>query len=216
MSIDTYARVWKYAADRRGTRKLLLLALADFADPLGICWPNYDTLAAMLTEDKHYVGRLIGQAKDDGDLFLNPGLGRGNLTIYGIAVGLACQERQRLAVIVRHTVVRKNVRYLEIDGQRIAYTPGSEEQLFTEKGHYSPPFWMGKMSPMWKTPRQSQHPVSPRAAQLAGRQRNPSIFDGYGSTRGLSPQQSLPIAIPRRSSLITRTGEPRDSTKAPL
>jgi hypothetical protein len=146
MSIDIYARVWKHAANRRGTRKLLLLALARFADTLGICWPNHDTLAAMISEDRDYVRKLIGQAKDDGDLFIRPGEGRGNPTIYGIAVGLAANERQRLAVIVQHTVVRKNVRYLEIDGQRIAYTPGGEEQLFTEKGVLQSPFLDGENS----------------------------------------------------------------------
>jgi hypothetical protein len=163
MSIDIYARVWKYAADRRGTRKLLLLALAEFADTLGICWPSHDTLATMLTEDRDYVRKLIGQAKDDGDMFVRPGQGRGNPTIYGIAVGLACQERQRLAMIVQHTVVRKNVRYLEIDGQRIAYTPGSEEQLFTGKGVLQSPFLDGENAPDVENSATASPPAVPKS-----------------------------------------------------
>jgi hypothetical protein len=196
MTIEAYARVWKHAADRRGTRKLLLLALAEFADALGICWPSHDTLASMISEDRHYVGRLIGQAKDDGDMFIRPGEGRGNPTIYGIAVGLDRQDRQRLAVIVQHTLVRKNVRYLEIEGQRIAYTIGSEEQLFTEKGVLQSPFYDVENLPDGE--KSAPHRPDKRAAQLAGQQQNPSIFAGYGSRRGYIPLVILSIATPRR------------------
>src|SRR5438270_296391 len=94
MTTEVYIRVWENTPDRRGTRKLLLLALARFArDSLGICWPSHETIAAMINEDRDYVRKLLAQAKDDGDIVLRSGLGRGNPTIYGVAVGLNSLSR---------------------------------------------------------------------------------------------------------------------------
>ena len=63
MTTEVYIRVWNNTPYCRGTRKLLLLALARFAhDPLGICWPSHGTLAAMIGEKADYTRKLLGDA----------------------------------------------------------------------------------------------------------------------------------------------------------
>src|SRR4051812_8230810 len=139
MSIEAYKRVWEHTPDRRGTRKLVLLALAEHADSLGVCWPSTQTIATLIGETKDWTDTLVKQAEEDGDLFRNPGRGQGNTTVYGLAVGLDETQRHRLAIIVAHTIIKKNVRYVQLDGQLVAYIPGSEEQLIV-KGVLQTPF----------------------------------------------------------------------------
>jgi hypothetical protein len=80
MTREAYQRVWQHARDRRGTRKLLLLALAEYADPIGVCWPSIPTIAQLVSEDDDYTGKLLKQAEEDGDILRHAGRGRGNTT----------------------------------------------------------------------------------------------------------------------------------------
>ena len=102
-------------------------------------------------------------------MFIRPGQGRGNPTIYGIAVGLDQRQRQRLATIVAHTLVRKNMRYLEIEGEHIAYTLGSEERLFTEKGVLQSPFSGGENAKDGENAEQDAPPAAPPRSRPARR-----------------------------------------------
>ena len=133
MTRESYQRVWEHALDRRGTRKLLLLALAEFADPLGVCWPSIPTIATLISEDDDYTGKLISQAERDGDIIRQAGRGRGNTTLYGLTVGLSQDQRMRLARIVASTVLKHGQRHLRIAGQLTLYPPGSEDALGTDK-----------------------------------------------------------------------------------
>lgn len=142
MTTDLYNRVW--SSPRRGTRKLLLLALARFAygDDYGVCWPSIATLAQMIGENEDWTEVLTKQAEADGDVFRKPGRGRGNTTIYGIAIDLPIPDRQRLAVLVAATTIRKKQRLLTIDGKTLPYTPDAVAELFDQlaKGVLQPPF----------------------------------------------------------------------------
>lgn len=127
MGHDTYNRVWD--SDARHPRRILLLALARYADARGVSWPKVDTLAAMtrlyegdeIGADR-YIRRLIAEAIADGDLIHKLGGGRGVPSIYGITIGLNDQERRELRRIVAATVIRKNQRYLVIGGEEKLYT----------------------------------------------------------------------------------------------
>ena len=143
MTREAYQRVWQHARDRRGTRKLLLLALAEYADPIGVCWPSIPTIAQLVSEDDDYTGKLLKQAEEDGDILRHAGRGRGNTTVYGIAVGLPADQRARLATIVAATVIKAGQRHIRIADQLRPYTPGSEEALFQKKGDCSTPFTDG-------------------------------------------------------------------------
>jgi hypothetical protein len=166
---ETTTRTWEQA-QRRRTRKLILLALARYADALGICWPSIDTLAALIGETVDYTRQLAREAEDDGDLVRRPGVGRGNPTIYGICAGLDVDTRHRLAVIVQHTLVRKGVRYLELDGERFVYEPGMEDALFGAAIVTIPTGDDGKGVPQSTFSRDVKNPV--RQAKHDARQAN--------------------------------------------
>ncbi len=141
MTIDAYNRVWEHTPDRRGTRKLALLALAKHADALGVCWPSVETIAKLIGEERDYTRKILREAEEHGDVVRRPGQGRGIPTVYGIAVGLDTDQRHKLAILVQHTIVKRGQRLIELDGHVVPYTPGAEEQLYNaEKGVLQPPF----------------------------------------------------------------------------
>lgn len=108
MSIKVSAWVWKHAK-HRGTQKLLLLALADFANDSGVCWPSVSSLADRIGEGERHIHRLIKELVASGDLIVVPGGGRGKTTRYGIAVGLNARQREKLNTVLQNSVSQNSV-----------------------------------------------------------------------------------------------------------
>lgn len=77
MSIRAIQAVWDRTATG-GSVRLLLLALADFADEEGWAWPSVATLAHRTGRSERQVQRLIGIAIEAGELESDRGGGRGS------------------------------------------------------------------------------------------------------------------------------------------
>jgi hypothetical protein len=77
MSLRAIQAVWDRTATGGSTR-LLLLALADFADEDGLSWPSIATLAHRTGRSERQVQRLIGYAIAAGELEADRDGGRGS------------------------------------------------------------------------------------------------------------------------------------------
>jgi hypothetical protein len=77
MSIRAIQAVWDRTTTGGSTR-LLLLALADFADEDGLSWPSVQTLAHRTGRSERQVQRLIGYAIAAGELEADRDGGRGS------------------------------------------------------------------------------------------------------------------------------------------
>lgn len=108
MSVHVSSRVWKHS-QQRGTRRLLVLALAEFANAEGIAWPSIRTLAEHLNEPERHTKRLLRQVEEDGEIASKPGGGRGHTTMYAVLVGLSEQEQHALNSVLQNTVIRNSV-----------------------------------------------------------------------------------------------------------
>lgn len=108
MSIKVSTWVWE-RSKHRGTQKLLLLALAEFANDSGICWPSVDTLSKRIGESDRHTRQLIQKLVASGDLLLVTGGGRGNTTRYAIAVGLSDKQRDKLNTVLHNSVSQNSV-----------------------------------------------------------------------------------------------------------
>lgn len=84
MSWQATKAVWEYSK-QTGYGKLLMLALAEFADAEGRCWPAIETLAKRIDVSERSVKRLIAQAESDGELTVCRNAGRGNTNEYIIS-----------------------------------------------------------------------------------------------------------------------------------
>lgn len=92
MSIEIMSRVWRIAPYSGGTL-LVLLALADYADDYGICWPSQTDVAARARLTERQLRTTLRKLEKAGDLMVHAGRGRGNRTIYCILLGLPDTER---------------------------------------------------------------------------------------------------------------------------
>jgi len=77
-------RAWDRSS-QQGTALLLLLALADFANDEGTCWPSVKTLARKCRLGKRQTQNLLGKLEEEGEISrLDMGGGRGNTTTYRV------------------------------------------------------------------------------------------------------------------------------------
>lgn len=81
MSIRIMSHVWENGPDDRG-ELLVLLALADFADDKGRCWPSVTTLAKRARMTTRSVQRIIRKMQGDGKLSISIGTGRSGCNEY--------------------------------------------------------------------------------------------------------------------------------------
>lgn len=105
MSIKVTAWVWKHSK-QRGTLKLLMLAFAEHANDQGICWPAISRLAGYIGETERHTRRLIKDLVEAGEIIRVSGGGRGNITHYGVAVGLNAKQREKLNDALQNTVLQ--------------------------------------------------------------------------------------------------------------
>jgi hypothetical protein len=67
MSIHIMSAVWKNSV-QTGGNLLLLLAMADFANDDGECWPSVATLATKARITDRHVRRILRQLEEDGEI----------------------------------------------------------------------------------------------------------------------------------------------------
>lgn len=101
MSIKVMTRVWEHAQHKESTL-LILLALADFADDNGICWPEVPTLAAKARVSDRRATDIIQALEKDGSIVFKRGGGRGKRSLYGVLVGLNDEQKEKVKLIHRN------------------------------------------------------------------------------------------------------------------
>lgn len=75
MSIGVMTWVWKNSKQSGGAL-LTLLAMADFADDSGLCWPSVATLARKARLTKREIFYILAKLKADNEITVVPGGGR--------------------------------------------------------------------------------------------------------------------------------------------
>ena len=83
MSIKIMAQVWERGPTDRG-ELLVLLALADFADDNGRCWPSVATIARKARMEPRSVQRICKQLVSQGCLTISPNSARKGCNLYKI------------------------------------------------------------------------------------------------------------------------------------
>ena len=87
MSVRTMARVWELS-QQSGSHLLMLLAVADFSDDAGFCYPGIDTLAVKCRTTYRNAIRLLDALVASGELEIRKGFGPpvkgGRLNLYRV------------------------------------------------------------------------------------------------------------------------------------
>lgn len=83
MSVRVMAKIWDCGPDRQSDR-FLLLALADFANDAGECWPGMKSVAQKCCMTERGAQKIIRRLEDDGWLSIDTGGGRHGCNRYVI------------------------------------------------------------------------------------------------------------------------------------
>jgi hypothetical protein len=109
MSIEVMTRVWK-GSKQKGSRLLLLLAIADHADEMGFAWPGISLLAEKLRMSERQTKRLLAETEATGELYIDR---RGYNNRYIVTVGMS--DERILAVLTdRHRLAHHHEEALKI------------------------------------------------------------------------------------------------------
>lgn len=112
MSIEVMTRVWKKSQEK-GSRLLLLLAIADHTDEFGFAWPGIALLAEKTRMSERQTKRLLNETEETGELYVDR---RGYNNRYIVTVGMADEEI--LAVLT--------------DKHRLAHRPDEAAKILAE------------------------------------------------------------------------------------
>lgn len=77
------SHVWA-TSTQTGGNLLLLLALADYANDRGECWPSVDTLARKARVTDRHARRILRELVDAGEIEIREGGGRNRVNVYRI------------------------------------------------------------------------------------------------------------------------------------
>jgi len=98
MSVEALQAVWEHS-EQRGEARLVLLAIANFANGEGLAWPGAEKLANMTRLSRQSVWRIIRRVLDSGELALDRrGGGRGMSNSYRITL-LDIQENSHFPIL---------------------------------------------------------------------------------------------------------------------
>ncbi len=86
MSIKIMSEVWE-SAKVDGAPLLVLLALADYANDNGICWPAVATLAKKTRVSERHVRRILGALERNGNVAIGFREGPMGVNVYKVLVG---------------------------------------------------------------------------------------------------------------------------------
>lgn len=95
MSVETSNRVWKYS-QKGGTPLLLLLAMADWSDDWGYCYPSIEQMAIKCRQTERNILNLIIDLEQAGEMRRvargKGGRGKFSGSVYQIIVGMSKEE----------------------------------------------------------------------------------------------------------------------------
>lgn len=99
MAWQVTKRIWDTAREIKQSDKLLLLALAEFADEQSVCWPSYETLAEMIGVNRRSAIRIVENLEEWGHVYIDQhAVGRSNTNTFLIATGLAPPEIEKILI----------------------------------------------------------------------------------------------------------------------
>jgi len=76
MSIKAMTWYWEHSK-QEGHKLLLLLALADWSDDEGECYPSVKRLAQRIRRNRRTAQRAINELEKEGELLIHQGMGKG-------------------------------------------------------------------------------------------------------------------------------------------
>lgn len=112
MSVETSNRVWKYS-QKGGTPLLLLLAMADWSDDWGYCYPSIEQMAIKCRQTERNILNLIADLEQAGEMRRvargKGGRGKFSGSVYQVITGMNADEiiaSEQISPLARNTIAK--------------------------------------------------------------------------------------------------------------
>jgi len=132
MSVKVMSRVWEHAPHKESTL-LVLLALADYADDNGICWPDVASIATKARITDRRAIDIIRDLEADGSIAFQKGGGRGRRSCYAVLLGLTPDQQERVKEIHRNYFSENKTLKQSVKGESIAPKKEQKGELQRKK-----------------------------------------------------------------------------------
>ncbi len=185
MSVRLISAVWSDAPYEGGVL-LVLLALADYCNDEGQCWPRVESLAAKARLGTRQTRNVLKQLKADGILSVQTGGGRGIVSRYKLNV-----ETLNSISVKPNSVKSNSLKSATETLQPISVNPAISS-IAIRKNRHEPSI-------------EPSGTISPKLQERLERERRSRLADA--ERRGLLPETA---EEPSRSSELARMGELSD------
>jgi len=97
MSIEVMNRVWK-KSDQKGSGLLLLLAIADYSNDRGFCFPGIKALAGRIRMSERQTQRILLALEEQSEIYCVKDKGRGRKTFYIVTTALKDEDVESVLI----------------------------------------------------------------------------------------------------------------------
>jgi hypothetical protein len=138
------ATSWAWTVQTTPTAKLVLVALADFADEAGLCWPRVSVLVEMTCLSERTVRTAIATLTAAGLIVTDQAVGRGNTSKYRLGINLSPEKVREMQVLQDAEKVQLLPEKVQLLPQKVQLLPEKVQELHPEppltiKNHHEPP-----------------------------------------------------------------------------
>lgn len=148
MSVRAIDRVWRSQIKEEG-ELLVALALADWADDNGVCYPNQKQIAKKARQSKRNVQYVIAKLGEKKLLEWIPGKGRGNTNVYRLMFENMHSDDEVMGETTAHNKAKKRAdisSFEDIKGEEAAPI-NTEEKVQSETEKAQPATIKGAKAP---------------------------------------------------------------------
>ena len=151
------ATAWAWTTQAAPTAKLVLLALADFADESGYCWPRVSVLVEMTGLSERAVRTAITALTAAGLLITDRAVGRGNSSRYVLSINLDPEKVREMQVLRDMEKVQQVPEKVHLLPEKVHVVPEKVQELHPEpsrtiKNHQEPPKGRSAPAPVMQLP----------------------------------------------------------------
>lgn len=126
------ASAWAWTTQAAPTAKLVLLALADFADESGYCWPRVSVLVGMTGLSERAVRTAITALTAAGLLITDRAVGRGNSSRYILSINLDPEKVREMQVLRDREKVQQVPEKVHLLPEKVHVVPEKVQELHPE------------------------------------------------------------------------------------
>ena len=123
------ATCWAWTVPTSPTCKLVLMALADFADEVGHCWPSVARMQEMTGLSERAIRTALATLETEERIELERSVGRGRTSRYALRINHHPEKVQQVQVLRTREKVQQVPEKVHVVPQKVQHVPQKVQQV---------------------------------------------------------------------------------------